>query len=247
MPDFERELDELYGLPGDEFTAARNELAKRLGAAGLAEESDEVKALRKPSAPAALVNRVARERSKEVKALLAAGEALRKAHGRGGAALRDAADKERRAVDSLVAEARLVDPSASDATLARVGSTLQAAAVDPESRTLLQRGRLATEVEPAGFGALAGLSIAAPAEKRSSAKGAARKAAPKRDHRKLDEARAKVKKLRADALAARRAAGEASRAAAEAQVEADSAERDAERAERALEQAEERLRHLTED
>lgn len=247
MPDFERELDELYGLPGEEFTAARNELAKRLRAAGQAEGSDEVKALRKPSAPAALVNRLARERSKEVKALLAAGEALRKAHGRGGTALRDAAEKERRAIDSLVAEARLVEPDASDATLTRVASTLRAAAVDPESRPLLERGRLAAEVEAAGFGALAGLSIAAPAEKRPGAKGAAKKGAPKRDHRKLDEARAKVKKLRAEALAARRAAGEASRAAAEAQVASDSAEREAERAERDLEQAEERLRRLAED
>ena len=246
MPDFERELDELYALPTHEFTAARNELAMRLRAAGLTEESAAVKALRRPPAPAALVNRLSRERPRELRALLTAGDALRKAHGQGGDALRKAAETERRAVDSLVAQARLVDPAASEATLARVGSTLRAAAADPEFRPLLERGRLVTEVEPHGFEALAGLTIARPpvAGPSRSTKGASQPSAPKVSRRRLDEARARVKELRAQARTARRAVADAQRAAAKAQLEADDAGREADRAEHELRQAEERLRRL---
>jgi hypothetical protein len=244
VPDFERELDELYALPADEFTAARNELAKRLRAAGQKDEADAVKALRKPGVSAALVNRLARERAKQVGVLLEAGESLREAHSRGGDALRKAAEAERKAVDELVGAARRLDPDASDATLGRVGSTLRAAAGDPEARPLLERGRLTADVEPGGFDALAGIAIAAPlAPGRGGAgKGGARKAgaaasAPKRDRRKLEEARGKVKELRAQAR-------EASRAAAHARLEADRAEREAARGERELRQAEERLARL---
>jgi len=48
----EERLDELYALPLDEFTAARNELAKALRAEGKREEADAVKALAKPSVTA---------------------------------------------------------------------------------------------------------------------------------------------------------------------------------------------------
>ena len=46
--DLERELDRLYQLPPGEFTAARDELAKRLRDEGEREQSEEVKQLRKP-------------------------------------------------------------------------------------------------------------------------------------------------------------------------------------------------------
>lgn len=225
MPDLERELDELYAHPAEEFTAARNELAKRLRAAGQSEESDEVKALRRPSAPAALVNRLARERAKEVGKLLDAGEALRKAHSAGGTTLRTAAEAERRAIDALVAEARRLDADASDATLMRVASTLRAAASDAKARPLLERGRLEADVEPHGFEALAGVTIAPPSHGKAPAK-------PKADRRKLEEERARVRELREQAAAAKRAASEA--------------QREAERAERELVKAQERLRKLEE-
>lgn len=225
MPDLERELDGLYGLPADEFTAARNELAKRLRSAGQAEEADEVKALRRPTAPAALVNRLARESAKDVGKLLEAGEDLRKAHGAGGSALRTAAEGERRAIDGLLAEARRLDPDASDATLMRVASTLRAAASDPKTRPLLERGRLETDVEPHGFEALEGVTIAPPKDGGPPAK-------PKPDRRKLDEERARVRELHEQATAAKRAASEA--------------QREAQRAGRELAKAEERLRKLEE-
>lgn len=46
----ERELDSLYQVPLGEFTAARDELAKRLRDEGEREQAEEVKKLRKPTA-----------------------------------------------------------------------------------------------------------------------------------------------------------------------------------------------------
>ena len=50
------ELDRLYELPPGEFTAARDEAAKRLRAEGRRELADEVKRLRKPTLPVWLAN-----------------------------------------------------------------------------------------------------------------------------------------------------------------------------------------------
>src|SRR5689334_19630400 len=74
--DYDGELDRLYGLLLDEFTAARNELAKRLRAEGETERAETVKGLRKPSAAVWLVNQLARERQLDVQRLLKAGESL---------------------------------------------------------------------------------------------------------------------------------------------------------------------------
>src|SRR5690348_11137037 len=74
--DFEAELDWLYGLPLGEFTAARNELAKRLRAGGENERAEAVKGLRKPSAAVWLVNQLAHDRELDVQRLLKAGEFL---------------------------------------------------------------------------------------------------------------------------------------------------------------------------
>jgi hypothetical protein len=54
----ERELDALYQLPLDQFTSARDELAKRLRTDGQAEQAEQVKALRKPTVAVWLVNRL---------------------------------------------------------------------------------------------------------------------------------------------------------------------------------------------
>src|SRR3954453_1910413 len=74
------EADELYGLPDDEFTAARDALAKRLRGEKRREDADAVKALRRPSVAAGAINRAVREHGADE--LLAAGEALRAAHER---------------------------------------------------------------------------------------------------------------------------------------------------------------------
>ena len=99
------EADELYGLPLDEFTAARDALAKRLRGEKRREDADAVKALKRPSVAAGAINLAVREHGADD--LLAAGEELRSAHealleGSGdAAAVRAATERERAAVREL--------------------------------------------------------------------------------------------------------------------------------------------------
>ena len=73
-------IDRLYGLPLAEFTGARNAAASELRKAGRREAADQVKALRKPTAAAAAVNRLVREHRSEVEQFLrAAAVAARRA------------------------------------------------------------------------------------------------------------------------------------------------------------------------
>ena len=156
--------DELFGLPPEEFVAARDELARRLRREGDAEAAGQVKALRRPSLSAWAVNRLARERGRALGPLLAAGERLRAAHqaalaGEGAAELRSAAKAEREVVAGLVETAlellREAGHPATDATRDRVAATLHAAATSPEAADLVRNGRLTTDLDPSGFGTAA--------------------------------------------------------------------------------------------
>ena len=76
MTDLPTGADELYDLPLAEFTKARTALEKKLRGDGKRDEAAEVKALRKPTAPAWALNQVARGRPKDVKKLLDASRAV---------------------------------------------------------------------------------------------------------------------------------------------------------------------------
>ncbi|HEX6459560.1 MAG TPA: hypothetical protein VF032_11635, partial [Thermoleophilaceae bacterium] len=66
----EEQLDALYGLPLEEFTPRRDELSKELRAAGSRDAAAWVKALRKPTAAAWLVNQLARTQRADTKKML---------------------------------------------------------------------------------------------------------------------------------------------------------------------------------
>src|SRR4029453_16856721 len=100
------ELDRLYALPLEEFTAARNDLARRLTKAGRADAAGEVKKLPKPSVPVWTANQLARREPGELRALLRSAEELRKAQeralgGKGVSDLQDRLAEQRRAVRAL--------------------------------------------------------------------------------------------------------------------------------------------------
>jgi hypothetical protein len=149
-------IAELYGLPLDEFTSARDALAKRLRAGGERKLAKQVKALRKPSVTAWAVNRVRRREPERVEELLDAGARLREAQqrvirsGQQGQ-LRDAGARERDLVESLVdsaaTELAASGHAASPASRSRVFATLHAAAGDHEARALLSAGRLVRDYE----------------------------------------------------------------------------------------------------
>ena len=164
------EVDELYGLPLDEFTAARNALAKRLRADGERERADEVKALAKPSVPV-MDGQPARAPPRGERPEAARGGRVAppcagaRVRGRRPATAPGGGEEERELVARLRREARdLLTESgrpAGDALLERVAATLSSAAVDPEARPLLEAGRLTEEVEASGFDAFAGMALPA--------------------------------------------------------------------------------------
>lgn len=227
----ERELDELYGLPLDEFTAARNELAKRLRSEGRKEEADEVKGLSKPTVAVWLVNRLARERELDVRRLIKAGEALGEAQASSGD-FAEARREEHRVLGRLAQAAKEVAEREGVGTSAieRAMTTLRAAALSADGRQLLERGRLTEELEPPGFEALAGAAAAAPRTKAPAKDDRAkRKKALEQARVRLREARADERELDAALRAAereadklRRKAEEAAERVAEAQAEVES-------------------------
>jgi len=227
----ERELDRLYQLPPGEFTAARDELAKRLRDDGERERAEQVKKLRKPTASVWLVNRLSSERELDVQRLAKAGEALGKAQA-GGLSSEDfaaARDEEQRSLERLNQAAReLAEREGVGApSVERATQTLRAASLTDEGRKLLKQGRLTEELEPPGFEALTGVPAAAP---RRPAKKGKRDAKDDRK-RALAEARETVRRLqteervrRSEARAAARAAQQAEKEAARRRGEADEAQ-----------------------
>ena len=161
-----RAPEELYGLPLEEFTPARDALAKELKAAGRKEEAAEVKALRKPSLAAWALNRAARDQPDAVEALRSAGADLRQAQqealsgdaGRLREASRALSDEIDR-VATLAADAlRSAGRPATAAQQEKLASTLRTAAVDDGAGEALARGVLADELGATGFSLLGSAS-----------------------------------------------------------------------------------------
>jgi len=97
------------------------------------------------------VNQAVRRRPQEAKALVKAGDELRKAQrgvvsGRDPAQLREVTEEARAALEERGAAAA--------ATVTRVAQTLRAASIDKETSKALTAGTLAEDVEQAGFGPL---------------------------------------------------------------------------------------------
>jgi hypothetical protein len=237
----ERELDSLYQVPLGEFTAARDELAKRLRDEGEGEQAEEVKKLRKPTASVWLVNRLSRERELDVQRLAKAGEALGKAQA-GNLSSEDfatARDEEQRSLERLHQAAReLAEQEGVGApSVERATQTLRAASLTDEGRKLLKQGRLSVELQPPGFEALTGVPAAAP--KRAAKK---RKGDAKEDRKRaLTEARETVRRLQAEERALRSSARAAARAAQRAEKEAARLRGDADDAQAAADEAGEQV------
>lgn len=256
VPDLDRELDKLYGLPLAEFTAARNALAGRLKKAGQTAEAERVRGLAKPSVSAWAVNQLARREQARVRELLEAGEQLVAAQkdalaGKGAGRFDDASSRQRDAVRRLLpAAASLLEDAGrqpSDAVRERIASSLRAASVDPEGRRLLESGRLEQDVEPAGLGLLAGIAPAREDRAAGPRSAGARREARLRDARAtLEAARAEQRRLADEAAEAEREAERAAAAAEEATQRARTLAKEAARARKAVEQAEKTLDRLGE-
>lgn len=151
----DQEIDQLYQLAPDAFTAARNELVKLLPA----KDRPAVKALQKPTVPAWAVNQLYWQRRSAFKVLVDAAERLRTAHAQQLAGRHpDIAAAERAHRDALKAAAdeirdilKEAGEPASPQTMTAVTETLQGLPGRADY------GRLTKPLKPLGFEALSGL------------------------------------------------------------------------------------------
>jgi hypothetical protein len=237
----EAEIDRLYGLPLAQFTAARDDVVRRLRSGGDRQGADEIKRLRKPTVAAWALNQVHRDDPQGVQELIGAGQRLRDAHERllaGGdrEPLQRAVAEERQLVRDLArhAERQLVaaGQSVSAAVETKLWATLRAVSADSEAGELISAGRLTRDYEISDLGlglAPAGARIAAKVEtgRRSRSEAAADAGVA----RKIRDVRQQLERSRARQQ-------ETEQTLEDAQRHAEAARREAARAASALERAE---------
>jgi hypothetical protein len=144
--------DDLYALPLGEFTPARDAKAKELKGTDLAAP---VKALKKPSLAAWVVNLLVRRDAEQVEQVLSLGAALRDAAaGMDGDELRTLTRQRRQLTAAVTTGARALAASAgvkvTQAVADQVEATLTAAMVDPRCTDAVRSGLLVTALASTG-------------------------------------------------------------------------------------------------
>jgi hypothetical protein len=155
------DVDALFKLPLDEFTSARNALAARLKKAGHQAEASETKALVKPSVSAWAVNQIYWRHRGLFDRLIEAGDRVRRTQAQlTSESARESVNTRREAVAALTAIAegllRGAHYNATRDVLRRVTSTLEALSSYGSLPGAPVAGRLIDDVQPPGFGAVAG-------------------------------------------------------------------------------------------
>lgn len=265
----DEEVDALFKLPQAEFIGARKTLAARLKKDGLANESDWVKALAKPSISAWTVNQLYWEHREAFDRLIETGQRFRQAQtSRKMAAMREALDARREALSHLsdLATTLLRDAGHHPAldTMRRITTTLEAMSAYALLPGGPPPGRLTKDVDPPGFESLASFIAGAgtktrtaeparvsPSKKSGSAATKTRqKATPAGEVSRLEETRqARIAAARTELQNAKRSLADA-RAKAQrleaAQKKADTEVKEAEKrkreAEKQMREAEERFK-----
>ena len=238
MPSLDAEIDRLYQLPLDEFTGARNALAKTAGKRGA-----EIRGLRKPPAAAWAINQVFWRRRELYTALIDAARTMRAAHAAALAGkqadLRGAGRSHEAALQEVLEAAlRILGEAgqpATDATKLAIATTLRALPAEEPP------GRLTSTLQPGGFEVLAGMPVGA--ARPPAARLPARETAPPATERRPNEAKKSEAIARAKEMKAAAAKGvrEAEQNVRREALEAARTEREKEKAARALEAAREAL------
>ncbi|GAB6984754.1 hypothetical protein [Nocardioides pyridinolyticus] len=153
MTDLLSIADELYGLSLAEFTPARDAKAKELKGTDLAKP---VKALKKPSLAAWVVNLLVRRDTEQVEQVLAVGEALRAAQeSMSGEELRALTRQRRQLTAAVTTQARRTareeGTKVTDAVADQVEATLTAAMVDPACARAVRSGLLVAPLATTGL------------------------------------------------------------------------------------------------
>ncbi|GAA4366654.1 hypothetical protein [Nocardioides caricicola] len=153
MPELLDVADELYGLPLPDFTPARDARAKELKGTPLAAQ---VKALKKPSTAAWVVNLLVRRETEQVEQVLAVGAALREAQAAmSGDSLRELTRQRRQLTAAVTTQARRVAKEegtrVTDAVADQVEATLTAAIVDEQCGLAVRSGLLVASLSSTGL------------------------------------------------------------------------------------------------
>jgi hypothetical protein len=251
--DLDEAADELYGLPPEEFTAARKEHEATAKEDGDRELARAIAGLGKPSTAAWVCNLLVRARPDEVDGLLELGGLLREAQeSLAGDQLRQLDVQRRQLVAALARQARALayehGHRVTEAVGTQVEETLRAALADPGAGEALRSGRLTSAMSYSGLGTgqRPDLRVVTP-------RTPARPAAPARRSRRTDDdradqerraeerRRAEEERRRQELEQARRAAAEADEAAQDAE---DAAREEEDRAGQLVAAQEERQRRL---
>ncbi|MEU7940731.1 hypothetical protein [Microbispora bryophytorum] len=182
--DVDEAADRLYGMVPDEFTSARDALAKEAKAAGDAALAKRIKALRKPTVVAWAVNRTARERSEELGRLLDLGRRLRDAwRAQDADALAEAGRERTPLIARLVRSVRETAEEAgrplAPAADLEIEQTLDAAVVDEDAAEQVRLGRL---TRPLGYSGFTPAPIVRPAPEPAARKKPGRREAEQERH-----------------------------------------------------------------
>jgi hypothetical protein len=159
--------DELYGLTLPEFTPTRDARAKELKASD-AQLASRVKALRKPSTAAWVVNLLVRQESDQVTQVLQVGTALREAQASlAGEELRALTRQRRQLTAAVTARARALaaenGQKITSAVSDQVEATLTAAMVDEDCAAAVRSGLLVAPLASTGVEAVElGAAVAVP-------------------------------------------------------------------------------------
>jgi hypothetical protein len=136
--------EELYSATPAEFTASRNAAAGRADDKALAKE---IRALRKPSASAAVVNSLVREKPDLVDSILEVGDRMRDAFAaRDRDSIRSLTGDRQRLLQTAVRSVGDVSP----AVQREIEETLQAAVIDPSAAAAVRSGFLTRALESTG-------------------------------------------------------------------------------------------------
>ena len=146
--------DELYALPREDFTAARNAAAKQAREQGHRELAEQIGTLRRPSTAAWVANLLAREQPSEIRALVELGDGLREAqHRLQGEELRRLSSQRHQLVHGLVQQAqalaRAAGHPAGEAVSRELSNTFTAAVNSSAAAQALAGGRLTSALDPA--------------------------------------------------------------------------------------------------
>lgn len=237
--DLDSVADALYGLPPEEFTAARDEAVKEADEPRLKKA---IKSLRKPTVAAHVVNLLVRDHAEDIEALIEIGDDLRAAMTGDKKDVRRLTEQRRDLINSVVS------PDLAASLRDDVTATLEAATADPDLGQAVRSGRLVKPLRYAGFGAMPDLgdAVATPLPKRpapanaGAKKSPAKKTAPAKAAEPapdLTELRQRALDLSGAADDAQRRYDEAARAVTEARKLLDRAEQERTAAHKAASEA----------